>query len=116
MAAQSNGAVDVGFDDTEIPLPGEARQAAVVPGTEPLTLRLDDLLQDENGEVVLFNDSALPVLALEASAGIVAEGTSGAHHTAAGEDVTGFRYVAFDNGLTLFYQDGLDLVIRSEGG
>lgn len=116
MAAQPRGVVDVAFDDTDIPLPGEAPQAALLPGAEPLTLRLDDLVQDDNGEVVLFNDSALPVLALEASAGVVAEGTSGAHHTAAGEDVTGFRYVAFDNGLTLFYQDGLDLVIRAEGG
>ena len=58
-------------------------------------LALDDLVQDENGEVVLFNDSGL------AGAG----GQHGhdrdrggrgraAHVTAAGEDVSGFRYIA----------------------
>ena len=32
--------------------------------------------------------------------------------TASGDDVTGFRYVSFANGMTLYYQDGLDLIVR----
>jgi hypothetical protein len=79
-------------------------------------LALSDLLQDANGEVVLFNDSSVPVLTLHAGAGVVEEGQSGPHVTAAGEDVSGFRYVSFDNGLTLYYQGGLDLIVRSEQG
>jgi hypothetical protein len=81
---------------------------------EPLTLRLDDLLQDTNGEVVLFNDSGLPLVELEASTGVTEEGQSGPHVTAGGDDVSGFRYISFENGLTLYYQDGLDLIVRSE--
>ena len=91
--------------------PALASPAAV---DEPLTLRLDDLLQDSNGEVVLFNDSGIPVVALDAPAGIVDQGQSGPHVTAAGDDVSGFRYVSFANGLTLYYQHGLDLIVRSE--
>ena len=74
-------------------------------------LALTDLLQDANGEVVLFNDSGLRSLALSTDALVVAEGQATRHVTAAGEDVSGFRYVAFDNGLKLFYQPGLDLVL-----
>lgn len=116
MAAQSGSAVIVDFDDTGIPLPVEAEMARGGLTPEPLSLRLGDLIEDNNGEVVLFNDSALSLLQLEADAAVVAEGTSGPHQTAAGDDVTGFRYVAFDNGLTLYYQDGLDLVIRADAG
>lgn len=78
------------------------------------TLRLDDLIQDDNGEVVLFNDSGLRALAVATDAGIVAEGSSGHHVTAAGEDVSGFHYVTFATGLTLYYQDGLEVIVRGE--
>jgi hypothetical protein len=116
MATQPGSAVAVEFDETEIPLPVGPEAAHGTATPEPLTLRLDDLIEDNNGEVVLFNDSALPLVALEAEAAVVSEGTSGPHHTAAGDDVTGFRFVSFDNGLTLYYQDGLDLVIRADAG
>jgi hypothetical protein len=79
-----------------------------------LTLRLDDLIQDDNGEVVLFNDSGLRALAVATDAGIVAEGSSGHHVTAAGEDVSGFHYVTFDTGLTLYYQHGLEVIVRGD--
>jgi len=42
---------------------------------------------------------------------LVASGAVDHHVTAAGDDVAGYRYVAFDNGKTLYYQDTLDLVI-----
>jgi len=116
MATKPVSAVAVEFDDTDIPLPVGPDAALGMAALEPLTLRLDDLIEDNNGEVVLFNDSALPLVTLEAEATIVSEGKSGPHQTAAGDDVTGFRFVAFDNGLTLYYQDGLDLVIRADAG
>jgi len=76
-----------------------------------LTLELTDLLRDSNGEVVLFNDSHLPALAVRADSQLVASGEAEQHVTIAGDDVTGYRYVAFDNGTTLYYQESLDLVI-----
>lgn len=94
--------------------------AAVIPAAEPgdelVSLRLDDLIRDEHGEVVLFNDSGLRALALETDAPVIAQGAADPHVTASGEDVSGLRYMSFANGLTLYYQDSLDLVVRSEHG
>ena len=94
----------------------DARPSAtsVEGGELDIVLALTDLLQDANGEVVLFNDSGLRSLALSTDALVVAEGQATRHVTAAGEDVSGFRYVAFDTGLKLFYQPGLDLILVQE--
>ena len=92
--------------------PGTKRSCPVaplerMPGEEPpLMLALDDLVRDQNGEVVLFNDSGLRALALSCHDVVVEEGEAGRHVTAAGEDVSGFRYLAFANGLRLYYQHG----------
>jgi hypothetical protein len=86
-----------------------------LPGEEPpLMLELDDLVQDENGEVVLFNDSGLRALAVRTATLVVEEGEAGRHVTAAGEDVSGFRFVTFASGLRLYYQPGLDLILRND--
>lgn len=76
-----------------------------------LVLRLGDLIEDDNGEVVLFNDSHVASLALETDARMVARGESQGHKTAGGEDVSGFHFMSFDNGLTLYFRESLDLVL-----
>ena len=81
------------------------------PESDVLTLELTDLLRDSNGEVVLFNNSHLPALVVRADSQLVASGEAEQHVTVAGDDVTGYRFVAFDNGTTLYYQESLDLVI-----
>jgi hypothetical protein len=80
-----------------------------------IELSLSDLIGDERGEVVLFNDSGFGTLALRTEAGVVAQGLVKRHVTTGGEDVTGFRYVTFENGLTLYYQEGLDLIVQPSG-
>lgn len=75
-------------------------------------LALSDLVGDRNGEVVFFNDSGLRRLSIATDATVVADGRAGSHCTAAGEDVSGFSFLSFDNGLTLYYQPGLDVVVR----
>ncbi|HMR29788.1 MAG TPA: hypothetical protein PKA13_04740 [Geminicoccaceae bacterium] len=116
MAAHSRNAV--AFDLIQDEMPGLLSAGEADPHADQaddlLTLRLEDLLQDDNGEVVLFNDSGLRALAVATDAGIVAEGSSGHHVTAAGEDVSGFHYVTFDTGLTLYYQNGLEVIVRGE--
>jgi hypothetical protein len=74
-------------------------------------LALEDLVRDENGEVVLFNDSGQRALAVATGARVLEEGEVGRHVTATGEDVSGFRFLAFDDGLKLYYQPGLDLIL-----
>ncbi len=83
---------------------------------EPPVLALSDLIADRSGEVVLYNDSNMPVLTLLTSERPVARGTVEAHVTASGIDVAGYDYVTFANGLTLYYPQGLQLVILSEAG
>lgn len=78
-----------------------------------LVLRLQDLIEDDNGEVVLFNDSHVPSLALETGARMVAHGESQGHVTAAGEDVSGFQFISFDTGMTIYFKEGLDLILVS---
>jgi hypothetical protein len=76
-------------------------------------LALADLVGDANGEVVIFNDSGLRTMLLRTEAAMLAEGVVAANHvTAGGEDVSGFKYVTFDNGVTLYFPDGLDLILR----
>src|SRR5690606_28556971 len=72
-------------------------------------LTLSELVGDANGEVVIFNDSGLRTLALHAEAAVVEKGQVAKHVTAAGEDVSGYNYVKFDNGVTLYFPDDLDL-------
>ncbi|NJO38102.1 MAG: hypothetical protein HC871_11430 [Rhizobiales bacterium] len=45
---------------------------------------------------------------------MIASGRAATHRTSAGEDVSGFNYVTFENGLTLYFEEGLDLLL-SEG-
>jgi len=80
-----------------------------------MELSLSDLISDERGEVVLFNDSEFRTLALRADVGVVAKGLAARHLTAGGEDVTGFHFVTFENGVTLYYQKGLELIVQPPG-
>lgn len=74
-------------------------------------LSLADLVSDDNGEIVFFNDSGFHTLAIETEAEVVSSGQATTHRTAAGEDVSGFNYVTFENGLTLYFEEGLDLLL-----
>lgn len=76
-----------------------------------LTLDLADLVHDGNGEIVLFNDSHLPALAVRSPSLPIESGEVEHHVTAAGEDVSGYRFVAFDNGTKLYYEESLDLLV-----
>ena len=78
---------------------------------EDAELTLSDLVADANGEVVIFNDSGFRTVSIRAGAAVVAEGEAAKHVTASGEDVSGFKYVTFDNGVTLYFPEGLDLIL-----
>ena len=111
----SNAAIKWLSDELDIgPLDSVAGVGSADHDDDPaLELSLGDLVQDAGGEVVLYNDSGLRALGLIAETPIVGEGEAQAHVTASGDDVTGFKYVSFANGMTLYYQDGLDLVVRA---
>jgi hypothetical protein len=75
-------------------------------------LAMSDLVADANGEIVLFNDSGLRRLAIATDAAVLGDGRSGPHRTATGQDVGGFRFLTFDNGVRLYYDAELDVVVR----
>ncbi len=81
----------------------------------PLLTRLEltDLLPDEAGEVVLFNDSRLPSIILRSDRPVIARGRVGAHRTAAGIDVSGYSYVKFEHGPVLYHPPELELLIET---
>lgn len=89
--------------------------AALDPGEAPteVELTMADLITDDNGEIVFFNDSGFRSLGLTTEAAVVANGQAETHVTAGGADVSGFHYVTFDNGLTLYYEGDLDLVVHA---
>lgn len=76
-----------------------------------IVLRLDELIADVNGEIVLFNDSHVRSITLIAAEAVQVEGQSGRYRTAAGSDVTGFQYLGFRDGPKLFYEPALTLVV-----
>jgi hypothetical protein len=92
---------------------GEPQADVVAMSAAEVELGMADLVSDANGAVVFCNDSGFRSLAIRTDSQIIANGQAEAHVTAAGEDVSGFQYVTFDNGLTLFYEEGLHLIVAS---
>lgn len=95
---------------------GGAADRGAAEAADVVTLELTDLLTDSNGEIVLFNDSHLPALALRVDAPPIDAGELGSHITAAGDDVSGYRYLAFTDGTKLIFQDTVDLVLLGGNG
>ncbi len=77
-------------------------------------LTMADLVSDDNGEIVFFNDSGFRTLGITTDASVVADALAGRHVTASGADVSGYKFVTFDNGLTLYFERGLDLIVRQQ--
>jgi hypothetical protein len=90
--------------------PVEAEVGAT--GGAEVELALADLVTDADGEVVIFNDSGFRTLALHTDSGVVESGRVATHVTAGGEDVSGFSYVTFENGMTVYYPEGLDVSVE----
>lgn len=95
-------------ETTEFAADAEALEAE---GTE-IELQLADLIGDANGETVLYNDSGARVFRLIADCAVVAEGRVERHVTAGGANVAGFRYVRFANGLTIYFADGMNVLVH----
>jgi hypothetical protein len=88
---------------------------AFATGAAEVELALADLVSDAKGEVVVFNDSGFRTMAIRTAAAVIAEGRVQKHVTTSGEDVSGFNYVTFDNGVTLYYPEGLDMTVQPAG-
>ena len=78
-----------------------------------LVLRMQDLLPDAGGEIVLFQDlgESLKLVTQDHLAG---QGESIDHVTASGLDVAGYSFCAFDSGITIFYPSTMKLELVPE--
>ena len=75
-------------------------------------LDLGDLIADAQGEIVV-SEVGEAKLTIQAGTAVSASGQAEEHVTQDGFDVTGFNFVTFDNGITLFYDDAVSLSLMS---
>jgi hypothetical protein len=90
--------------DVTFPEEGQFANVAASSSEPIMVLTLRDLMPDSGGEVAI-QSFGVPAVGIEASEAIAvtSSGTIGSHVTAAGEDVSGYRFYAFDNGVTLYF-------------
>ena len=105
MADLVRDLTDIGSIKTDDVAPTDA----ITPKAAALTL--EDLVSDDNGEIVFFNDGGFESLSIETEQTVLASGQAKDHETTAGDNVSGFNFVRFDNGVTLYFEDGLDLIL-----
>ena len=79
---------------------------------ESWVLDLGDLIADARGEVVV-SDLGGAHLTITANEGVASSGQMDGHVTQEGLDVTGFQFVTFENGITLYYDDGVNLALSA---
>ena len=103
-AAASSLGVPLEARDTEGSL--EPRPAS----REPVVLRLEELLVDENGEILLSVGDSVETIVLETDAAVRDRGT--ACPTAIDAEGTSLDYLRFDNGAIVFFPREVDLVVR----
>ncbi len=72
-----------------------------------------DLQPGASGEVVLFNDSAFRDMVLEAPSPDYEAGVVRSHVTAEGIDVSGFRFLRFNDGLVVFHTSDTSVTVES---
>jgi len=80
-------------------------------GDLPITLSFDDLLPDPNGEIVVMGMGGGAQLSILTDQKICAEGIAESHVTAAGVDVGGLSFFAFEGGTKLYYSPEIEIII-----
>ena len=74
-------------------------------------LALEDLQPGAQGEVVLFNDSALRGIVLEAGSADYTTGSVREHVTTEGIDVSGYSFVRFHDGLVVYHTPDTEVTV-----
>ncbi len=69
---------------------------------DALTLSLKELMPDEGGDIVVFNDIGTDI-SIVTDDPVTAEGIAEGYVTRAGHNVSGFAYCRFAGGITMYY-------------
>ncbi len=106
-------------DDAEPPHEGGADDAAgggpPTPDDGRFRVALSDFIPGRDQEVVLFNDSAVREVVLEAGEAPTEQGEVAGHVTAEGVNVDGFRFVRFADGVTVYHHPDTRLRVEITG-
>jgi hypothetical protein len=102
----------VDTSDAAVVVTDDSGQPAAVAPTEDnyLILRMDELLPDSGGEVVLMDDVG-EGFAIVTHDHISGQGVAEPHITASGLDVNGYSFTTFDSGITIFYPSESKLLV-----
>jgi hypothetical protein len=80
-----------------------------------VVLPLASLAPDANGEIVLMSQADLNAITIATSETVLRSGTVPYRRlTAGGIDVSGYRFISFDSGLTLYYPQRVTLTVTAE--
>jgi hypothetical protein len=96
--------------EAELTASPDGGAAAVADDEEAWVLDLGDLIADSRGEIVV-GDMGGAHLTITAASSIASQGQADGHITQDGLDVSGFQFVTFENGITLYYDDGVHLAL-----
>ncbi|MGD9538728.1 MAG: hypothetical protein AB7P52_15645 [Alphaproteobacteria bacterium] len=89
-------------------------QVSALPAEDSyLILRMDELLPDSGGEVVLMDDVG-EGFAIVTHDHVSDQGIADVHITASGLDVNGYSFATFDSGITIFYPSESKLLVLPE--
>jgi hypothetical protein len=78
-----------------------------------LALRIDDLLPDAGGNIVMCDEAGIKEMTIFSDATIVENGISKTQFTDGGLDVSGMAFYSFDSGVTLYYPSDVHISILS---
>lgn len=81
--------------------------------SDTVVLDLQDLLPDSGGEIVIHAARG-DTIGVSTAQAVTGTGMADSHVTAAGEDVSGFRYYQLAGGITLYCQAGTSLLLGPE--
>ncbi len=81
--------------------------------SQPVVLRLDELLAGPDGEIVLSVGEGVRTVVLETTAGVREEGTADLGNPAGAGSSTEMGFLAFETGTTLFFPADIEVLIRS---
>jgi hypothetical protein len=83
--------------------------------SDTVVLDLKDLLPDSGGEIVIHS-AGLGMIGVSTGQTVTATGMTESHVTAAGENVSGFRYYQLEGGITLYCPADTSLRLEPEVG
>jgi hypothetical protein len=103
-------------DSGDVKLAEAAHAPAAGSDSDHITLSLDDLLPDANGEIVVMNPQGQLHLNIVTDLQVSESGVADSHFTADGTDVNGLSFFAFEGGMKLYYSHEVEITIATHGG